>query len=247
MPRYKLLVEYDGTPFVGWQRQANGRAVQQAVEEAIKAFSGEDLRIQAAGRTDAGVHATGQVASVRLTRDWGADRVRDALNAHLTLAGDCVSILSVEPVDDAFDARFSAKGRRYLYRIVDRRPPLALERLRAWHCRKPLDAEAMHAAAQRILGHHDFTTFRAADCQSDSPMKTLDRLDVSRVGDEVHVVAAARSFLHNQVRSMVGSLRRVGDGGWTGEDLVAALEARDRARCAALAPPHGLYLSGVVY
>lgn len=247
MPRYKLLVEYDGTPFVGWQRQANGRAVQQAVEEAIHAFCGEDLRIQAAGRTDAGVHATGQVASVWLARDWAPGRVRDALNAHLTLAEDCVSILAVERVDDGFDARFSAKGRRYLYRIVDRRPPLALERLRAWHCRKPLDAAAMHAAAQRILGHHDFTTFRSADCQSESPMKTLDRLDVSRLGDEIHVVAAARSFLHNQVRSMVGSLRRVGDGGWTGDDLVAALEARDRARCAALAPPHGLYLTGVVY
>jgi tRNA pseudouridine38-40 synthase len=247
MPRYKLLVEYDGTPYVGWQRQANGRAVQQAVEEAIMAFSGEDLRIQCAGRTDAGVHATGQVASLMLSRDWRPDRVRDALNAHLALMEERISILAVERVADDFDARFSAKGRRYLYRLVDRRPPLALERDRAWHCRKPLDVDAMHAAAQRLLGHHDFTTFRSADCQSESPMKTLDQLDAHRVGDEIHVIAAARSFLHNQVRSMVGSLRRVGDHSWTAEDLVAALEARDRARCAALAPPHGLYLTRVDY
>jgi tRNA pseudouridine38-40 synthase len=247
MPRYKLLIEYDGTPYVGWQRQANGRAVQQAVEEAIAAFSGEDLRIQCAGRTDAGVHATGQIASVMLSRDWRPDRVRDALNAHLTVMEERIAILAAERVADDFDARFSAKGRRYLYRIVDRRPPLALDRDRAWHCRRPLDAAAMQAAAQRLLGHHDFTTFRSADCQSESPIKTLDRLDAHRVGDEIHIVAAARSFLHNQVRSMVGSLRRVGDQSWTAQDLVAALEARDRARCAALAPPHGLYLTQVDY
>jgi tRNA pseudouridine38-40 synthase len=247
MPRYRLIVEYDGTPYVGWQRQANGRAVQQVVEEAIHAFSGEDLRIQCAGRTDAGVHATGQVVSFALSRDWPPGRVRDAVNAHLTLMDERVTILAAEAVADGFDARFSARGRRYLYRMIDRRPPLAIERDRAWHCRKPLDVEAMHAAAQRLLGHHDFTTFRSADCQSDSPVKTLDRLDVTRVGAEIHVVAAARSFLHNQVRSMVGSLRRVGGGGWTADDLAAALEARDRARCAALAPPHGLYLTDVVY
>jgi tRNA pseudouridine38-40 synthase len=247
MPRYKLTVEYDGTPYVGWQRQANGRAVQQVVEEAILAFCGEDLRIQCAGRTDAGVHAVGQVVSFALDKPWRPDRVRDALNAHLTLMDERVTILSAEVVPDAFDARFSAKGRRYLYRMVDRRPPLAIERDRAWHCRKPLDVDAMHQAAQRLLGHHDFTTFRSADCQADSPMKTLDRLDVMRAGAEIHVVAAARSFLHNQVRSMVGSLRRVGDGSWSGDDLVAALEARDRARCAALAPPHGLYLTDVLY
>jgi tRNA pseudouridine38-40 synthase len=182
-----------------------------------------------------------------LSRDWRPDRVRDALNAHLTLMEERISILAAERVADDFDARFSAKGRRYLYRIVDRRPPLALERDRAWHCRKALDVGAMHAAAQRLLGHHDFTTFRSADCQSESPMKTLDRLDAHRVGDEIHVVAAARSFLHNQVRSMVGSLRRVGDHSWTADDLVEALEARDRARCAALAPPHGLYLTNVDY
>jgi len=247
MPRYKLLIEYDGTPYVGWQAQANGRSVQQAIEEAILAFSGETLRIQGAGRTDAGVHATGQAASVLLAKDWTTDRVRDALNAHLTLSDDYVTILAVEKMPDAFDARFSAKGRRYLYRLIDRRPPLALERHRAWHIRKSLDAAAMHEAAQGLLGHHDFTTFRSADCQAQSPMKTLDQLDVRRVGDEIHVVAAARSFLHNQVRSMVGSLRRVGAGDWSGADLVAVLEARDRTRCAALAPPHGLYLTGVDY
>ncbi|GLS23078.1 tRNA pseudouridine synthase A [Labrys miyagiensis] len=247
MPRYKILIEYDGTPYVGWQHQANGRSVQQAIEEAILAFSGETLRIQGAGRTDAGVHATGQVASVMLAKDWRTDRVRDALNAHLTLQDDYVTILGVEKMPDAFDARFSAKGRRYLYRLIDRRPPLALERHRAWHIRKSLDAEAMHHAAQGLIGHHDFTTFRSADCQAQSAMKTLDRLDVMRVGEEIHVVAAARSFLHNQVRSMVGSLRRVGAGDWSRADLVAVLEARDRTRCAALAPPHGLYLTDVAY
>jgi tRNA pseudouridine38-40 synthase len=247
MSRYKLLIEYDGTPYVGWQRQANGRAVQQAVEEAIEAFCGEAPRLQGAGRTDAGVHATGQVASVTLARDWPTGRMRDALNAQLTLLDECIAILSVERVADTFDARFSAKRRRYLYRIVDRLPPLALERRRAWHCRKALDAEAMHGAAQCLVGHHDFTTFRSADCQSESPLKTLARLDVLRVGDEVQIVAAARSFLHNQVRSMVGSLRRVGDGSWSADDLVVALEARSRACCAALAPPHGLYLTGIDY
>lgn len=247
MPRYKLLIEYDGTPYVGWQAQTNGRSVQQAIEEAILAFTGETLRIQGAGRTDAGVHATGQAASVMLAKDWSTDRVRDALNAHLTLQDDYVTILGVEKMPERFDARFSAKGRRYLYRLIDRRPPLALERHRAWHIRKSLDAEAMHEAAQGLLGHHDFTTFRSADCQAQSPMKTLDRLDVMRVGDEIHVIAAARSFLHNQVRSMVGSLRRVGAGDWSRADLVGVLEARDRTRCAALAPPHGLYLTGVDY
>jgi tRNA pseudouridine38-40 synthase len=247
MPRYKLLIEYDGMPYVGWQRQANGRAVQQAVEEAIRAFCGEEPRVQGAGRTDAGVHATGQVASVTLARDWRTDRVRDALNAHLTLMEERISILGVERMEDAFDARFSAAGRRYLYRLCDRRPPLAIDRERAWHCRKPLDSDAMHMAAQRLLGHHDFTTFRSADCQSESPVKTLRRLDVSRVGAEIHVVAAAKSFLHNQVRSMVGSLKRVGEGAWSADDLVAALEARDRSRCAALAPAHGLYLTHVDY
>jgi tRNA pseudouridine38-40 synthase len=245
--RYRLLVEYHGGAYAGWQRQANAPTVQQALEEAIGAFSGETVRVQGAGRTDAGVHASGQVASFTLARDWRGDRIRDALNAHLTLRDDRIAILSAERVADTFDARFSAKGRHYLYRILDRRPPVAIDADRVWHCRKPLDAEAMHAAAQRLVGHHDFTTFRSADCQAESPVKTLKQLDVARVGREIHVTAHAKSFLHNQVRSMVGSLRRVGQGTWSEADLVAALEARDRARCAALAPPHGLYLTGVDY
>lgn len=247
MPRYRLLVEYDGSAYVGWQRQTNGRAVQQAIEEAVTAFCGDDVRIQGAGRTDAGVHATGQVVSLMLRKDWRPDRVRDALNAHLGSMGEQIAVLAADRVEEAFDARFSAIGRAYLYRIVDRRPPLAIDRRRAWHCRRTLDAAAMHEAAQCLVGHHDFTTFRSADCQSQSPVKTLLRLDVARIGAEVQVVAQARSFLHNQVRSMVGSLRRVGDGGWSAVDLRDALEARDRARCAALAPPHGLYLTGVSY
>jgi tRNA pseudouridine38-40 synthase len=247
MPRYKLLIEYHGGPYAGWQRQENAPSVQQAIEEALFAFTGEDLRIQGAGRTDSGVHASGQVASVMLTKEWRTDRVRDALNAHLTLRGDRIAILAVERMPDSFDARFSAKGRHYLYRILDRRTPVAIDADRVWHCRKPLDAAAMHRAAQRLVGHHDFTTFRSADCQSESPVKTLQQLDVARVGAEIHVIAHAKSFLHNQVRSMVGSLRRVGQGTWSEEDLVAALEARDRARCAALAPPHGLYLTAVDY
>jgi tRNA pseudouridine38-40 synthase len=247
MPRYKLMIEYHGGPYAGWQRQANAPSVQQAIEEALFAFTGEDLRIQGAGRTDSGVHASGQVASVMLAKEWRTDRVRDALNAHLTLRGDRIAILAVERMPDSFDARFSAKGRHYLYRILDRRTPVAIDADRVWHCRKPLDADAMHRAAQRLVGHHDFTTFRSADCQSESPVKTLQQLDVARVGAEIHVIAHAKSFLHNQVRSMVGSLRRVGQATWSEEDLVAALEARDRARCAALAPPHGLYLTAVDY
>jgi tRNA pseudouridine38-40 synthase len=247
MPRYKLLIEYHGGPYAGWQRQANAPSVQQAIEEALFAFTGEDLRIQGAGRTDSGVHASGQVASVMLAKEWRTGRVRDALNAHLTLRGDRIAILGVERMPDSFDARFSAKGRHYLYRILDRRTPVAIDADRVWHCRKPLDAAAMHRAAQRLVGHHDFTTFRSADCQSESPVKTLQQLDVARVGAEIHVIAHAKSFLHNQVRSMVGSLRRVGQATWSEEDLVAALEARDRARCAALAPPHGLYLTAVDY
>jgi tRNA pseudouridine38-40 synthase len=247
MPRYKLLIEYHGGPYSGWQRQANARTVQQAIEQALLAFCGEDLRIQGAGRTDAGVHASGQVASVMLAKPWRTDQVRDALNAHLTLLEERISILAAERMPDSFDARFSAKGRHYLYRLLDRRPPLAIDSDRVWHCRKPLDVAAMHQAAQRLVGHHDFTTFRSADCQSESPVKTLNRLDVARVGAEIHVTAHAKSFLHNQVRSMVGSLKRVGQGSWTEADLVAALEARDRSRCAALAPPQGLYLTAVDY
>lgn len=246
--RYALLIEYDGGPYAGWQRQANAPSVQQAIEEAILAFSGEEVRLQGAGRTDTGVHASGQVASFALNRPWRTDVIRDALNARLRLVDhDAIAILSAHRMPDDFDARFSARGRRYLYRILDRRAPPAIDRHRVWHVKKALDVAAMHAAAQRLLGHHDFTTFRSADCQGLTAMKTLDRLDVTRIGPEIHVIAAARSFLHNQVRSMVGSLRRVGVGDWSADDLAAVLAARDRARCAALAPAHGLCLFSVLY
>lgn len=247
MPRYRLDIEYDGGPYAGWQRQDGPRTVQEAIELAIKAFSGETVSIRAAGRTDAGVHATAQVAHVDLTKAWRADTVRDALNAHLQLAGDRISVLAARQVPDDFDARFSATGRRYLYRILNRRSPPALERGKVWWVPKRLDADAMHVAAQRLTGRHDFTTFRSAQCQADSPVRTLDRLDVTRSGDFIEIRAAARSFLHNQVRSMVGSLKRVGDGAWTADDLAAAPEARDRAACGQVAPPDGLYLVGVTY
>jgi tRNA pseudouridine38-40 synthase len=245
MPRYKLVIEYDGTPFVGWQFQAVGSSVQQCIEEAITRFTGETVRIQGAGRTDAGVHATHQFAHVDLTRDWPTDTVRDAINAHLR--PHPIAILAAERVDDAFNARMSARGRRYLYRILNRRPPMALDADRVWHVKWPLDAERMHAAAQALVGTHDFTTFRSSDCQAASPVKTLSRVDVERIGDEIRVHAAARSFLHHQVRSMVGSLHQVAAGRWTKADLAAALEARDRSRCGPMAPSCGLYLVGVEY
>jgi tRNA pseudouridine38-40 synthase len=245
MPRYKLTLEYDGTPFVGWQMQENGPSVQGRLAEAIKAFSGEDTIPRGAGRTDAGVHALGQIAHFDLAKDWACDKVRDALNAQLR--PDPISVLACELVPDGFEARFSANARHYLYRIVNRRSPLALERERAWHVIQPLDAAIMHAAAQVLIGHHDFTTFRSTECQAPSPMKTLDRLAVSRHGEEVRIEASARSFLHNQVRSMVGSLKLVGDGKWTANDLQQALEARDRSACGPVAPSCGLYLMKVDY
>jgi tRNA pseudouridine38-40 synthase len=245
MPRYKLTLEYDGTPFVGWQMQENGTSVQGRLAEAIKAFSGEDTIPRGAGRTDAGVHALGQIAHFDLAKDWACDKVRDALNAQLR--PDPISVLACELVPDGFEARFSANARHYLYRIVNRRSPLALERKRAWHVIQPLDAAIMHAAAQVLIGHHDFTTFRSTECQAPSPMKTLDRLAVSRHGEEVRIEASARSFLHNQVRSMVGSLKLVGDGKWTANDLQQALEARDRSACGPVAPSCGLYLMKVDY
>jgi tRNA pseudouridine38-40 synthase len=245
MPRYRLLIEYDGGPFVGWQVQAGGLSVQGVITQAIAAFADEAVTVNGAGRTDAGVHALGQVAHVDLARDWRADRVRDALNAQLR--PHPVAVLAVDKVADSFDARFSAKKRHYLYRIVNRRADLALERNRAWRVPRPLDAPAMHAAAQGLIGRHDFTTFRAADCQARSPVKTLDRLDVERGGDEVRVYASARSFLHHQVRSMVGSLVPVGEGKRSAKDLAAALTARSRQACGPVAPPEGLYLVGVEY
>ena len=245
MPRFRLLIEYDGGPFVGWQRQANGRSVQQAIEEAVESFCGEAVRIGGAGRTDAGVHASGQVAHLDLARDWPDDTVRDALNAHLR--PEPVAILAAARVADGFDARHSATARHYRYLIVNRRAPLALERGKAWHVARPLDHAAMHEAAQALVGHHDFTTFRSTECQSASPVKTLDRLEVSRDGERIVIEASARSFLHNQVRSMVGSLKLVGEGRWTTKDLAAALAARDRRACGPVAPPDGLWLVRVDY
>jgi tRNA pseudouridine38-40 synthase len=245
MPRYKLTIEYDGGPFVGWQVQESGPSVQGALVAAIKAFCGEEVKVGGAGRTDAGVHALGQVAHVDLVKDWDTDTVRDAITAHLR--PHPVAVIEVERVADDFDARFSAVQRHYLYLIVNRRAALTLERGRAWRIPKPLDASAMHTAALRLVGQHDFTTFRAAECQAKSPVKTLDRLDVFREGDNVSIEASARSFLHTQVRSMVGALVAVGDGRWSGADLTAALAARDRSACAPLAPPEGLYLVRVDY
>jgi len=245
MPRYKLTLEYDGTPFVGWQLQENGLSVQGRLAQAVKDFSGEDVVPRGAGRTDAGVHATGQVAHFDLVKDWEAGKVRDALNAQLR--PEPISVLLCERAADDFDARFSAKARHYIYRIIDRRSPLALERNRAWGVFRKLDAKAMHDAAQVLVGHHDFTTFRSTECQAASPEKTLDRLDVSRHGEIIRVEASARSFLHNQVRSMVGSLKAVGEGRWTNADLEKALDAKDRAACGPVAPACGLYLVKVDY
>jgi tRNA pseudouridine38-40 synthase len=245
MPRYKLTIEYDGTPFVGWQRQAGGLSVQGLIETAIESLTGEKTTIQGAGRTDAGVHALGQVAHAALSKDWEPDIVRDALNAYLR--PHPIAVLAAEKAADDFDARFSAKRRHYLYRIINRRADLALERERAWRVPRLLDERAMHDAAQRLLGKHDFTTFRSSECQAKSPLKTLDRLDIAREGDELRVTASARSFLHNQVRSMVGSLVHVGEGKWSAADLGAALAARDRTACGQVAPPQGLYLVKVDY
>ncbi len=245
MPRYRLTVEYDGRPFVGWQVQGNGASVQGVLTAAVAAFCGETVHVQGAGRTDAGVHALGQVAHVDLAKAWDPDTVRDALNAHLR--PHPVAVLAAAPVADDFDARFSAVKRHYVYRIVNRRPDLALDAGRALRVPRPLDAAAMHAAARRLLGRHDFTTFRATECQAKSPVKTLDLLDVERDGDDLRVHASARSFLHHQVRSMVGSLVQVGDGRWSADDLARALAACDRRACGPVAPPDGLYLVRVDY
>ncbi|MBN9009004.1 MAG: tRNA pseudouridine(38-40) synthase TruA [Rhizobiales bacterium] len=245
MPRYKLTIEYEGGAFVGWQRQANGLSVQAAIEDALAGFSGEQPVVKGAGRTDAGVHALGQVAHVDLVRDWKADTIRDALNAHLR--PHRIAILSAETVAADFDARFSAVKRHYLYRVSDRRAPPTLDAGHVWHVPQRLDVEAMHAAAQAFIGRHDFTTFRAAECQAKSPVKTLERFDVSRAGDEIAFRVSARSFLHHQVRSMVGTLKRVGEGAWPVSSVADALAARDRARCGPVAPATGLYLVAVDY
>jgi len=245
MPRYALTIEYDGRPFVGWQRQANGMSVQQRLEEAVFAIDGEPRVVHGAGRTDAGVHALGQVAHVDLKREWREDRLRDAINAHLL--PDPIAVLSARGVGDDFQARFSARARHYRYLIDNRRAPLALDFGRAWHVKRALDADAMHEAAQALVGKFDFSTFRAAECQAKSPMRTIDRLAVQRAGERIEILASAPSFLHHQVRSIAGSLEHVGSGKWRVEDLRLALEARDRARCGQVAPPHGLYLIGVDY
>jgi tRNA pseudouridine38-40 synthase len=243
--RYRLTVEYDGGPYKGFQAQADLPTVQGEIERAVLAFSGEAARIHAAGRTDTGVHASGQVIHFDLERDWRAEVVMNAVNAHLFPAP--VSILACEQAPDDFHARFSATGRRYLYRILNRPGPPALERGRVWHVKTPLDAEAMHLAGQRLIGLHDFTTFRDAACQAKSPVKTLDEVVVERRGEAVRVTFAARSFLHRQVRSMVGSLVEVGRGSWTADDLAAALAARHRAACGPVAPARGLCLAAVDY
>jgi tRNA pseudouridine38-40 synthase len=245
LPRYKLIIEYDGTPFAGWQVQDNAPTVQGAIMAAIESFSGEKRPVQGAGRTDAGVHALGQVAHFDLSSERDTDTIRDALNAHLR--PQPIAVLSAEKVADEFDARRSAVRRHYLYRIANRRPDLAIDRGRAWRVSRPLDAAAMHAAAQWLVGRHDFTTFRSTECQAKSPVKTLDVLAVTRAGDEVHVTAVARSFLHSQVRSMVGSLVQVGEGKWSADDLARTLAARNRMACGPVAPPEGLYLVKVDY
>lgn len=247
MPRYRLDIEYDGTPYAGWQRQAGPHSVQAALEQAILGFTGETITLRGAGRTDSGVHATGQVAHFDLLKDWPEGKVRDAMNAHLRLAGESVAVISATQVTDDFDARFSAVARHYLYRIVNRRAHPALEKKRAWWVPVPLDVDVMREAARQLLGRHDFTTFRSAQCQATSPVRTLDRLDVTRSGNLIEVRTSARSFLHNQVRSMVGTLKRAGEGAWSADDVRAALDARDRAACGAMAPPEGLYLTQVDY
>jgi tRNA pseudouridine38-40 synthase len=245
MPRYRILVEYDGTPFLGWQRQAQGTSVQGALEAALFQFCGEAASVRGAGRTDAGVHALGQVAHFDLAKTWEPFRVREAVNFYLKPAP--VVVLDCASADDSFDARYSATARHYRYRILSRRAPPALDYNRVWWVPVALDAEAMATAAPALLGRHDFTTFRAAQCQANSPLRTLDRLDVRRSGDEIVVEASARSFLHNQVRSMVGSLKLVGEGKWRASDLRAALETRDRAACGPVATASGLYLVRVDY
>jgi len=245
MTRFRFTVEFDGRPFMGWQRQAHGPTVQQAIEEAIAAVTGEIAILHAAGRTDAGVHGRAMAAHADIQKPIEAFRLGEALNARLRPRP--VAILACEAVPDDWHARFSCIGRRYIYRIVNRRAPLTIEAGLAWQVAAGLDAAAMHEAAQRLVGKHDFTTFRSAHCQADSPVKTLDRLDVRRIGETIEIEAAARSFLHHQVRSMVGCLEMVGRGRWSPDDLADALAAVDRSRLALNAPPDGLYFMEAVY
>ena len=245
MPRCRLTIEYDGTPFVGWQYQPDGNSVQQRLVDAIERLTGTRVDVRGAGRTDAGVHALGQVAHIELPKPYPSHVIREALNYHLR--PDPIAILNAAEVPDTFDARFSAIRRHYLFRILSRRAPPALEKHRVWWVPQTLDWRRMADAAPRLVGCHDFTTFRAAACQAKSPIKTLEQFEVSAHGEEIHIRAAARSFMHNQVRSMVGSLKLVGEGKWSADDLEAALEARDRTRCGPVTPPTGLYLVRVDY
>ena len=245
MPRYRILIEYDGTPFVGWQRQENGPSVQAALEHAARKLTGEDMTVFGAGRTDAGVHARGQVAHFDLSRQWPPEKIRDGLNYYLK--PDPVVVLGCEAVHAEFDARFDAARRHYHYRIINRRAPLAIENKRAWAVKPPLDHEAMHKAAQHLVGKHDFTTFRSINCQAKSALRTLDEVTVVRHGNVVEIYVNARSFLHNQVRSIAGSLKMVGTGKWPPDQIKEILDARNRAACGAVAPADGLYLMQVDY
>jgi len=243
--RWRLTIEYDGGPFMGWQRQDHGPSVQQTLEEAVKRMTGEDAQLMAAGRTDAGVHALAMSAHVDIARSLTPHRLREGLNA--LVRPHPISVIEVETVADDWHARFSCVGRRYLYRVLNRRAPAALDHGRVWHIPVPLEVEAMREGAAHLVGRHDFTTFRSAQCQSDSPVKTLDRLEVSKVGEEIHIEAAARSFLHHQVRSMVGCLAMVGRGQWEPGDIEKALEARNRSALGFNAPPDGLYFVEAIY
>jgi len=249
MPRYRLDIEYDGTGYAGWQRQDESPSIQQAIETAIQGFCGESVSIRGAGRTDAGVHALGQVAHADLEKTWPDDTVRDAVNAHLQMARERIVILAARQVREDFDARFSATRRHYVYRIICRRAPLVIEKNRALWSPRPLDVEAMHAAAQRLVGRHDFTTFRSVQCQAKSPVRSLDRLDVVQGAKDglIEIHATARSFLHNQIRSFAGTLRLVGEGKWTADDVQVALEARSRKACGPVAASEGLYFLRVDY
>jgi tRNA pseudouridine38-40 synthase len=245
MPRFHITVEYEGTAFVGWQKQTNGMSIQQRLEQSIKAFSGLEVLVQGAGRTDAGVHALGQSAHFDLAKDVAPDTIVDAVNFYLR--PDPIAVLGCEQVDEGFNARFSATARHYLYRIINRRPPLVMDRGRAWRISRHLDVPEMQAAAVHLVGNHDFTTFRSIHCQADSPVKTLDRLDVRRAGEDVEITASARSFLHNQVRCIVGTLEWVGEGKWSPADVATALARHDRAAGGPTAPAAGLYLVRVDY
>ena len=245
MPRYKLTIEYDGSGFLGWQTQPNATTVQGVLEAAVERLHGQAITMHGAGRTDTGVHALGQIAHFDSPKTWDPFTLCNAINGNVR--PHAVSVLSAEEVPETFQARFSATGRRYLYRILNRRAPATVDRQKVWHVPMQLNVDAMHEAAQHLVGQHDFTTFRASECQAKSPVKTLNRLDVMRFDEMVEIRAEARSFLHHQVRSMVGSLVQVGIGKWHPLEMKRVLEARDRSRCGPVCPPDGLYLVEVIY